>query len=118
MEVTGKIIAALDPRGGVSKTGNDWKCQEYVIETHDQYPKKVCFEVFGDDKIKEFNIQPGMEMTVSFDIDAREWNGRWFNSVRAWKAVRLDATQQPSVAPSSIQMPKQQPADSQSDLPF
>lgn len=91
MELTGKVIAVLEPRGGVSKTGNEWKAQEYVIETHDQYPRKMCFDVFGADKIAQFNIQAGEELTVSFDIDAREWNGRWFNSIRAWKVERVGA---------------------------
>ena len=82
MELAGKVIAVLEPRGGVSKTGNEWKVQEYVIETHDQYPKKMCFDVFGADKIAQFNIQAGEELNV-FLMDAREWNGRWFNSIRA-----------------------------------
>ena len=70
MEFTGKIIAILSPRGGVSKTsGNEWKSQEYVIENHDQYPRKMCFDVFGADKIEQFNIQMGEELTVSFDVD-------------------------------------------------
>lgn len=88
MELAGKVIAVLEPRGGVSKTGNEWKVQEYVIETHDQYPKKMCFDVFGADKIAQFNIQAGEELNVFFDVDAREWNGRWFNSIRAWKVYR------------------------------
>ena len=54
MEITGKIIAVLPERGGISKTGNEWKMQEYVIETHEQYPRKVCFNVFGSDKIAQF----------------------------------------------------------------
>ena len=87
MEFTGKIIAILPPRGGVSKTsGNEWKAQEYVIENHDQYPRKMCFDIFGADKIEQFNIQMGEELTVSFDIDARQWQDRWFNSIRAWKS--------------------------------
>ena len=89
MELAGKVIAVLEPRGGVSKTGNEWKVQEYVIETHDQYPRRMCFDVFGADKIQQFNIQMGEELNVSFDIDAREWNGRWFNSIRAWKVDRV-----------------------------
>ena len=92
MEFTGKIIAILPPRGGVSKTsGNEWKSQEYVIENHDQYPRKMCFDVFGADKIEQFNIQMGEELTVSFDVDARQWNDRWFNSIRAWKVERVGA---------------------------
>lgn len=107
MEITGRIIAALQPRGGVSqRTGNSWKVQEFVIETHDQYPRKCVFNVFGEDKLNEYNIQVGDELTVSFDIDAREYNGRWYNDVRAWRVVRADA--QPAAAPAA-------PA---SDVPF
>ena len=65
MEFTGKIIAILQPRGGVSKaSGNEWKAQEYVIEDHGQYPRKMCFDVFGADKIEQFNIQMGEELTA------------------------------------------------------
>ena len=58
MELAGKVIAVLEPRGGVSKTGNEWKVQEYVIETHDQYPRKMCFDVFGADKIAQAPAPP------------------------------------------------------------
>ena len=121
MELSGKVIAVLDPRSGVSKTGNPWMVQEYVIETHDQYPRKMCFDVFGEDKIKQFNIQIGEELTVSFDVDAREWQGRWFNSIRAWKVERA-ATQQP--APADVPFPPMPDApvdfsagDEKDDLP-
>lgn len=88
MEITGKIIAVLEPRGGVSqRTGNSWKSQEYVIETVEQYPKKCVFNVFGEDNITRYNIQVGQMLTVSFDINAREWNGRWFNDIRAWNVA-------------------------------
>ena len=86
MEITGKIIQVLPEVGGVSKAGNEWKKQEYVLETHDQYPKKVCFQIFGADKIAQAAIQPGEELTVSFDIDSREYQGRWFTSINAWAA--------------------------------
>lgn len=89
MEIEGRIIAVLQPKGGVSKAGNEWKMQEYVIETHDQYPKKMCFEVFGTEKIDQFKIQIGEELIVSFDVDARQWQDRWFNSFRAWKVNRV-----------------------------
>lgn len=88
MEITGKIIQVLPEVGGVSKAGNEWKKQEYVLETHDQYPKKVCFQIFGADKITQAAIQPGEELTVSFDIDSREYQGRWFTSINAWKVDR------------------------------
>ncbi|MDR1982011.1 MAG: DUF3127 domain-containing protein [Tannerellaceae bacterium] len=91
MEVTGKIIAVLPVQGGISKAGNEWKKQEYVLETHDQYPKKVCFQLFGADRIEQAAIQPGEDVTVSFDIDSREFNGRWFTSINAWKIEHVAA---------------------------
>ena len=122
MELSGKVIAVLEPRGGVSKTGNAWKVQEYVIETHDQYPRKMCFDVFGEDKINQFNIQVGEELTVHFDIDAREWQGRWFNSIRAWKVDRATMPAGGPV-PSSDAVPFPPapdfgPGDEKDDLPF
>ena len=89
MELQGKVIAVLPERSGVSARG-EWKAQSYVIETHEQYPKKLCFDVFGADRIAQFNIQSGEELLVSFDLDAHEYNGRWFNSVRAWNVQRID----------------------------
>ena len=120
------MIAVLEPRGGVSRTGNPWKVQEYVIETHDQYPRRMCFDVFGEDKINQFNIQVGEELNVSFDIDAREWQGRWFNSIRAWKVERVVPMQQspasdPSFPPmNSAPVPPADFAasDEKDDLPF
>jgi len=128
MEITGKIIAALPARGGVSqRTGNSWKVQEFVIETHDQYPRKCVFNVFGEDKLNEYNIQVGDELTVSFDIDAREYNGRWYNDVRAWRVVRAAApgadpqAAVPNAAPVADIPAPTTPApagDTADDLPF
>lgn len=88
-EIGGKIIAVLDKRNGIStSTNTPWSVQQYVIETHEQYPKKLCFDVFGEDKINQFNIQIGEELTVYLDINAREYQGRWYNSFRAWKVER------------------------------
>lgn len=89
MELQGKVIAVLPERSGVSARG-EWKAQSFVIETHEQYPKKLCFDVFGADRLAQFNIQSGEELLVSFDIDAHEYQGRWFNSVRAWNIQRID----------------------------
>ena len=89
MELQGKVIAVLPERSGVSARG-EWKAQSFVIETHEQYPKKLVFDVFGADRLAQFNIQSGEELLVSFDIDAHEYQGRWFNSVRAWNIQRVD----------------------------
>ncbi len=126
MEFTGRIIAVLPERGGTSRNGNEWKSQEFVIENHDQYPRKMCFDVFGADKIAQFNIQVGQELTVSFDIDAREWNGRWFNSLRAWKVVPAEAPQAYAPAPGAAPAAQAAPSapvdfssgDANDDLPF
>ena len=79
MELQGKVIAVLPERSGVSARG-EWKSQSFVIETHEQYPKKLVFDVFGAERLAQFNIQSGEEILVSFDIDAHEYNGRWFNN--------------------------------------
>ena len=93
-EITGKIIAVLPTRSGTSARGTQWSSQTAVIETHEQYPKRVAFDVLGD-KISEFNLQVGEEVTVSFDINAREYNGKWWNSVNAWQVVRQGGQQAP-----------------------
>ena len=91
MEIIGKAIAALPVKSGVSqRTGEQWQSREYVIETQEQYPKKMCFEVFGTDKLKEFNIRNNDLIKVHFDITAREYNGKWYNSVRAWKVEHVN----------------------------
>ena len=130
MDLTGKVIAIMQPRSGVSqRTGNQWMTQEYVIEVPGQYPKKMLFNIFGEDRIKQFNIQMGEDITVSFDIDAREYNGRWFNDSRAFNiqrgvvapaaapAVESPFPPQGAAAPFP---PAQEPAGegSADDLPF
>lgn len=91
MDISGKIIQVLPERGGVSqRSGSEWKVASYIIETIEQYPKKCVFEVFGSDRIAQLNIQPNQLLTVSVDIDAREYNGRWYNQIRAWRVVPYD----------------------------
>lgn len=96
MEATGKIIAVMPAQSGVSqRTGNTWMTQQYVLEVPGMYPKRMVFEVFGEDRIKNFALKQGEEdVTVSFEIDAHEYNGRWFNEVRAYNVKRVG--QQPT----------------------
>ena len=114
MDLTGRIIAVLPASSGVSqRTGNSWMSQDYVIEVPGQYPRKCVFRVFGEDRIKQFNIQNGEDLTVSFDIDAHEFNGRWFNDIRAYSVVRGAAPvagQAPVDIPQAAPFPPQQPA--------
>ena len=86
-DIYGKIIAVLPTRSGTSARGTHWSSQTAVIETQEQYPKKLAFDVIND-KIDQFNIQVGEFLTVQFDINAREYNGRWFNSINAWNVIR------------------------------
>ena len=129
MELQGKVIVALTERTGVSSRG-EWKSQDFVIETHESYPHKMVFSVFGAERLQRFNIQVGQEVSVSFDIDAHEYNGRWFNSIRAFDVRQIDpATLGASAAPAAFNaapsaqspFPPVQNADgaeSADDLPF
>ena len=139
MEIVGKIIQVLPEQSGVGRNGNPWKVQPYVLETLDQYPRKVHFEVFGEDRIKQNPCAIDQLVTVSFDIESREFNGRWYTSIRAWRIQQGDTTQAgvqpaaapvaaPVAAPAPAAAPVQAPAavdpfdasagDGTSDLPF
>lgn len=109
MEISGKIIAVLPIATGQGKNGT-WRSQDYVLETADQYPKKVCFNLFGD-KIDQYQIGIDETVNISFDVESREYNGRWYTTVRVWKVDKVGEQQasSPSVQPS---------ASEGSDLPF
>ena len=92
MEITGKITLALPEQSGVSKAGTSWKKKEYVLETLDTYPRKVHFDFFGE-KADQFPLSVGQTIKLSFDIESREYNGRWFTSIRGWKAEAADQQQ-------------------------
>lgn len=107
MELTGTIIAIMPARSGVSaRTGNPWMTQEYVIEVPGQYPKKCAFSIFGEDRIKQFNLQPGEQnVTVQFDIDAREYNGRYYNDIRCYNVLRAGQQATQPAAAAGTQQP-------------
>ena len=86
MNITGKIIAVLEQKTGVSERGSSWMKQDFVIETLEQYPRRMFFNVFGEDKLREMNIKMGEILTVHFDVNARLYNGNWYNDIRVWKA--------------------------------
>lgn len=129
MELQGKVIAVLPARSGVSARG-EWKSQSFVIETHDSFPRKMVFDVFGEERLTRFNIQLGQEVNVSFDIDAHEYNGRWFNNISAFDVRLVDpntvsAAPAAQAAPAAPQQPANAPfppqpeqSNSDDDLPF
>lgn len=119
MEIQGKVIAVLPERSGISQRG-EWRSQTYVIETQDQYPKKMAFDVFGGDRIVNFGIHLGDVIDVSFDIDAHEYQGRYFNQIRAWNVTKVSqqAAAQASAGvaqPAAPYTPPAQPQQPQSD---
>lgn len=89
MEIQGRIIQVLPLQSGVSKaSGKDWKKQEYILETFDaQYPRKICFNLWGDN-VDRVALQVGEDVTVQVDIESREFNGRWYTDVKAWRVDR------------------------------
>ncbi len=111
MEISGKIIQKLPLQAGESKSsGKPWQLQAYVLETQEQFPRKVCFEIFGEQRIKDNPCELDDLVTVSFDLESREFNGRWYTSVRAWKVQQgiVDANAAP--APAQAPQPAAQPA--------
>jgi hypothetical protein len=86
VEITGKIIEILPEKSGQSVNG-EWRKQEYILETETSYPKKICFVVWGD-KIEQFNLKKGELVKVSVDLESREYNGRWYTDVKAWKVSK------------------------------
>ena len=116
MELTGKIIAEFNERGGISnRTGNEWKAKSYVLEVPGDFPRKMVFDVFGVDRLQAFNIQVGELLTVHFDIDAHEYNGRWFNDVRAFRIDRGQAA--PTAAPEAAAAPAATAAPQAAPIP-
>ena len=133
MDIKGKIIQKLELQSGTSKAGNAWKKQEYVLETLDSYPRKVKFDFFGERADQYvFDI-----ITLSYDIESREFNGRWYTDIRGFKAVKEDpnaaaapapyppAAGEPAPAPAGDGMPAPPPVDATfdqgpggDDLPF
>lgn len=90
MELVGTIIQVMPAQSGTSmRTGNPWMSQEYVMEIPGQWPRHIVFRIFGEDRIRQFNLQQGdQNVTIQFDIDAHEYNGRWFNEVRCYNVLR------------------------------
>lgn len=127
MDLTGKCIRILEPQSGISaKSGEEWVKNSFVIEIAGQYPTRVVFTVFGEDRWNQMGIAVGGQYQVSFDIDAHEYNGRWYNDVSAWKAVRVDGQQngkkektaQKSQMPAPETPTGGQQQGNGSDLPF
>lgn len=118
MEIQGKIIHILPLQSGIGKaSGKEWKKQEFVLETLDgQYARKVCFSMWGD-LIDRTQLQVGEDVTVQIDVESREYQGRWYTDVKAWRVdrglVSLQNVQMgaaPAAGYAAPQQPLAQPA--------
>lgn len=133
MTIQGQVIQVLPTVQGTGKDGKLWARQTFIVEVPGQYPKRIAFDVMND-KIAQFGVQQGQQLSVDFDIDAHEFNGKWFNSIRAWRVQQAGApmAQQPAsvftpqqAVPQQTYVPQQppvaapqQPAPQPNDLPF
>lgn len=123
MEIEGKVTHDLGERSGTSKAGNPWHTHEYVLETiGESFPRKVAFDLFGD-KADQYPLAVGDQIKLSFDIESREYQGRWFTSIRGWK-VEKNAAPVANVAAAPAPVvgavpppPVVEPGNSE-DLPF
>ncbi len=115
MEITVKITKILEALSGVSKkTGEMWEKHSFVGATEGEFPKMVCFSVMGKDRWEKMAIKVGMKYNVSFDVESREWQGKYFTELSAWKAVCLEqGAQQPAQ-----QAPAQSQEQDPNDTPF
>jgi hypothetical protein len=86
LKIEGKVTQILEEQSGTGKNG-PWRKQEFILETQEQYPKQVCITQWGD-KIDEFDVQKGETLTAFVDIQSREYQGRWYTDVKAWKIER------------------------------
>lgn len=119
MQITAKLIHLLPLQKGAGKNG-EWKKQDIVVETDGQYPKKVCISIWGD-KIEENKLKVGNTLTIDFDVESREYNGKWYTDVKAWKielSGSAGAGPSDDFIPYSNETSSMPPPSATDDLPF
>lgn len=115
MELSGKVFKVLPVESGEGKNGT-WKKQAVVIETaHDKYPKKVAVQFWGD-LVNHENFVEGKDISVEFDVESREYMGKWYTDVKAWRVNRRENTQS-STNTSTTSAQQATPAYSEADVP-
>jgi hypothetical protein len=120
LSVKGRVFQILKAETGVSKGGKEWSKREFVIDTEEQFPRKVCFTLFGDKTSLINNLAVGEMVDVSFNIESREYNGKWFHNINAWKIDKPTENQSsPAGAPEySIDDIPPEADENGGDLPF
>lgn len=112
MEISGKIIEILPEQSGQGKS-KPWVKQDFILETNDQYPKKVAIQVWNDN-IAKFALNAGDELDVSYNLESREYNGNWYTSITAWKVVKTQSAADKYEAKQQASVTE----DTTKDLPF
>ena len=115
-ELTGKLIVKLELQSGTSARG-DWKKQGFVLQTEEQYPKTIAFEAWGERVDDLSSASLGSMLKVSFEPESREWQGKYFTQLRAYKIANLSGASQPEPAHQPAQVASN-PAMVDDDLPF
>ena len=125
LEVTGKVFKILNEQTGTSAAGKTWVKQELVIETDEQYPKKIAVTAMGDKIVPVVKkLKLGEQITAHINIESREYQDRWFSNVNVWRIDKLDSNSTPtdttSASTTSTKTTKRgtSPNDDDSDLPF
>ena len=119
--ITGTVKQVLEEQSGEGRNG-PWRKQEFILETEGEYPKSVCIVQWGE-KIDEFGVREGERLTAHVDIQSREYNGRWYTDVKAWRVERPEEGGQVGGAPPATAdepWPEEPsgPLDEDDDLPF
>ncbi len=116
LEITGNLNQVLPEQRGQGRNG-EWVKQDFVIETEGDYPKKICFSVWGDKKDVLATLQPGSPVKVSFDIESREYNGKWYTNTKAWKVESI-SNQGGADMPPPLDPNDMPPMPEEDGLPF
>ena len=102
MEIIGKLIQKLPMQSGISKTGNSWQKQEFVVETLEQFPRKICANLWGEKTAVLETLNIDDKVIMSFDLESREFNGKWYTDVKAWKVEPVAANPQTPQTTSEV----------------
>ncbi len=114
MQITAKIIQLLPLQTGTGKNGQ-WKKQYIVVETNEQFAKKICVTIWGD-KADPSILKVGNQLKIDFDIESREYNGKWYNDIKAWRVELAEENDLP--LPEKNEAISLEPEDDSNDLPF
>jgi hypothetical protein len=101
MQLKAKLTQLLPIQTGSGKNG-EWKKQDIIVESDGQYPKQVCVSIWGD-KINEEQLIVGNILNIDFDIESREYSGRWYTDVKAWKIEVVNHNTPPENNPNNIE---------------